>query len=490
MSKTRQRENDPSSARDNRPEESSMGWRELVGKLRQAFSEFLTIPSLIVLGFFALAVLTSWLDTIDGGPLKPLHSLLQRHFFRKAESTGQLLGTIATGMTTVTSITFSLLLLTVQQSASSMTNQVFDQFLRRRLNQWFFGYFVGLTLYALIVLASVDPPYNPVFGASAALLLTFAAMALLVVILYATIDQMRPATILEEIHDRLIRARYRQRAFLRNARSEPILNGEGLVCRDVRAEDDGFLLRVDADAIAQAASERQGRVEVVIRMPVGGFASFHDVMAEVRADRPEDADALVPVVLRAMPQARQRDLDTDPAYGLEQIHTIGWTTASTAKQNLAVALLAIRSLRDILARWSEVEWGQDPSAGAADDPSPLVYDDDVPDQLLDVFESMMIVASESMQHQTLAEIVSAFAILFSRLPDPPRDRIEAILRRMLTTLADHVPSRELERALHEMIDALTAAGRIETARSLRDALNQVESVIGQLSARGKRGLSN
>lgn len=42
---------------------------------------------------------------------------------------------MATGLVTVTSITFSLLLLAVQQTASSLSPVVFDQFVRRRSNQ-------------------------------------------------------------------------------------------------------------------------------------------------------------------------------------------------------------------------------------------------------------------------------------------------------------------------------------------------------------------
>ncbi len=61
---------------------------------------------------------------------------------------------VATSLLTVTSITFSVLTLAVQQTASSLTAVVFDQFLRRTSNQVYFGFFVGLTAFTFIVLGA------------------------------------------------------------------------------------------------------------------------------------------------------------------------------------------------------------------------------------------------------------------------------------------------------------------------------------------------
>lgn len=465
------------------PERAGRGARDFLAKARQAFAEFLTVPSLIVLGYFALAALTTALDGAEGGWLAPAHRFLRGRFFRTARSTGDLLGTIAGGITTVTSITFSLLLLAVQQSAASMTHQVFDQFLRRRLNQAYFGYFVGLALFAMIILATVDPPFNPVFGATAALLLTFVAMFLVILIIYSTIDQMRPVAIIEEIHNRLLDARRRQHDFLRNVRRSSTLDAPGR--REVRAEADGFLTRIDVDAIAGEASRREGRVEVDVPIVVGGFVAFGDAIAEIRAESDGDAEAMEPVVRGAMPLARQRDLDTDPAYGLEQLHVIAWSAISTAKQNPAPGLLTIRALRDILARWSAAA-RQGDGEPARREPAPVVYRDDVPEQLLDVFESLAVAASESMQHQSLAEVLRAFAVTFERLDDAARDRVAEILLRLLSSLGDQVLTRELEASLTAAAEALAVAGHVEVAGAIRGARDGLKGTIGTLQARSTR----
>jgi hypothetical protein len=167
--------------------------------LRRAFAEFLTIPSMVIAGFLVLAAGTYALDHAGSDWLEPLRALLRERIFRDAKGTSDLLATVAGSLITVTSITFSLLLLTVQQSASTLTNQVYDQFLLRRINQIYFGFFVGLSLYTLVILATVAPDYNPVFGATFAFLLTIVALYLIILLLYTTIDQMRPAVIIDAI---------------------------------------------------------------------------------------------------------------------------------------------------------------------------------------------------------------------------------------------------------------------------------------------------
>ncbi|GGD91589.1 hypothetical protein GCM10011515_09090 [Tsuneonella deserti] len=155
----------------------------------------------MIAGFLGLAVLSIWLDHLRvqlGWPsfVPGTH-----------ESFQTLLGTIAASIITVTSITFSLLIVAVQQGAASLTSEVYDQFLRRRANQIYFGFFVGLALYCLIILATVHRTYTPVCGSLVAFVFTVVALYLLILLIYSTIDQMRPVMIVENIRRHTERAR-------------------------------------------------------------------------------------------------------------------------------------------------------------------------------------------------------------------------------------------------------------------------------------------
>ncbi len=241
-----------------------------------------------------------------------------------------------------------------------------DQFLRRKLNQVYFGFFVGLSLYLLLLFSAISPGFNPVVGATLGLIFTIAALYILVVLIYATINQVRPSLITEAIHNHAVKARERQLDLVRRTRrSSQLHSGVGRV---VRAHADGFVTDIRLETLSVAVPTDMG-AEVVLYPSIGTYVAFGDTIAEVRA-RDEGALAqLAGLVCDAVVLERERDIERDPAYGVEQLVNIGWTTGSTSKHNPAAARSVIFRLRDLLARWSS-----DPDAARRDgQTAPVVY---------------------------------------------------------------------------------------------------------------------
>jgi uncharacterized membrane protein len=445
-----------------------------------AFTTFLAVPTLIVAAFVLLAVGTYALDRGGSGWFAPLYAFLRDHLFADAESTTQVLATVGGGMITVTSITFSLLLVALQQSAGSMTHAVFDQFLRRRLNQLYAGWFIGITLYTLVTLATVGPEFNPIWGATLSLLLAISALYVLLLLQYSAIEQMRPASILEAIHDHALRARERQRPLLR--RTIRVARKPGAGDRTVWAPRDGFVTAVDLGVLERALREAPG-AEVELCLPIGGYVAFHDPLARIRTGSPDQATGLEESVQRAVRLERERDLDHDPAYAIEQIETIAWTAISTSKQDPAPGREAARNLRDLLARWTLADEEEDAESTAR---LAVVYVDDVFEQLVSALESLMVVASESMQHQVYAEILQGFAVALERLPVPLARRAAEAVQRSLPGLGDHVLTVELERALSAVAEAMDRSGLVAEATAVRAARDDLAATVGRLSSRGAR----
>ena len=197
--------------------------------VRRAVREFALVPSLVVLGFLVLAIVSvvadeQHLPVLDGVRRATAHVIGDQ-----AATTA--LQAIATGLLTVTSITFSVLLLAAQQTASNLSPVVFDQFVRRRINQVLLGFFVGLCLFSYVVMAA-HTKTPPVVGAAIAVLLTVVAMMLLLVLVYVTIDQMRPANVLRQIHHQTLGARQLQADLRRRTLREP--TGQGRVTATYR----------------------------------------------------------------------------------------------------------------------------------------------------------------------------------------------------------------------------------------------------------------
>ena len=447
--------------------------------MRRSFQEFLRLPVIIITSFLVLSVATYLFDNASIGWLQPARRFMSRHVFGDPESTGQLLGAIAGSLITVASITFSLLLLAVQQAAGSMTHAVIDQFLRRRVNQIFFGFFVGLAINALITLATVDPPFNPVFGATVVLVLAIVAIVMLLFLIYLTIHQMRPAVIIQSIHDLTLAARERQLTLIGTSRSDR--QGNYAVELPITSAENGYLVRIDHEPIISATTDAGGDCETEFINPVGSYIAFGDTIAVVRANERGTAERVGDAISTAIRIDTEQSLEMDPTHGIEQLVAIAWTSISTSKQSPAPGLAVSYALRDILARLAgdgyDVE--RDPT-------SPLVYHDTLLDELFQAFELLAVVSTESMQPQQFAVVAETFTQTYGRIPAAWQTRMETAIMHILPGLGDHVLTVRLDRSLGELANELQQYGRHEVAGAVSEAQCGLRATIGVLNSRATR----
>lgn len=453
------------------------GLIDLRNGIRRAFAEFLTVPTLMVAGFLLLALALYALDRGKLDSLDPVRGFLTKYVFIDAETTSDLLAAIAAGIITVASITISLLLLAVQQGAGSMTSAVFDQFMRRRLNQIYFGFFIGLALYSLVTLATVHESSNAVLGATVGFVLTIVALFLLIVLLYSTINQMRPAVIIAAIHDHTLRARRRQLPLITRTRRVAALAGGPVTT--VKSAQTGFVVRIETDKLTQAQSGWDPGTEIQLRVSVGSFVAFRDTVADIRGRSETSRESLAESVPRAIVLERQRDIAHDPAYGIGQLGRIGWSSISSAKSSPGPGLHVIRSLRDLMSRWAEESVADGPV-----DTLPVVYDDTVHPEVLDAFESLAVASAESMQHQCLAEIVRAIAITLGRLPPDHRAATVALAARILPSISQHVLTADLVTSLRDLKTALAECGYDHVAARIDGLRDKLDRRVQEVELRG------
>lgn len=446
-------------------------FRHFVEAVRRAFVEFLTIPTLVIIGFLGLGALLYYLDQMRierGWPT---------FVFGSNESISTLLGTIAASIITVTSITFSLLLIAVQQSAAALTGQVYDQFLRRRANQVYFGFFIGLALYCLIILATVEAEYTPFYGASVAFLLTVVALYLLILLIYSTIDQMRPVAIIDNIRDHSLAARKTQRKLLSATRDRPRAD-QGSPAR-LSAPESGFVTAIDVARLDELRG-RCGAAEIVLLRCIGDYVSIGEDLLEVRGEAAPD-EKIGKKLLSALRLERRRDLGTDPGFGIEQMANIAWTTVSTSKQNPEPGKLVCRALRDLVAYWYG-DGGEDIERAGPE--CRIVVRDRVPSDLIRALETLIVVASESMQHHVLAETYQALAIAADRLPADRRDELQGVVGRSISALGEHVLTAELDESIATLAEAMDRRGY--DASGLREARDKFAASWNELHSRATR----
>ena len=438
-------------------------------RIRRAVHEFLLLPALVVMAYAALGLLSIALDKNTPQWLSPAQHAIANVVSRKAA--GDLLSGIATSVVTVTSITFSVLLLAVQQTASAMTPAVFDQFLRRRTNQFYLGMFVGLSLYSFLVLASIGPKASPAFGAAIALGLTVISFGVLVVLIYSTVDQMRPASVTQVIHDRALEARVSELGLLRATRRES--RGCGPVRVAVHAEQDGYATGLDVESVVEAMPDAPG-AEVVLAVTLGDHVAFGQQLATVIDDDEASSEHVAEAVRKAVHLDRARDLAVDASFAVEQLGNIAWTALSTAKQNPQTGREAVDRLRDLGARWSL----RDAMALEDDRAAPVVYEDRDLDHLLDTLLACLVVCSESQQVASSAHTIHAIADVLGAAPDGALERFEPALRRSLGVVSVHPMTRPLAAALGSLANCLETRGCGTTAELARQLLRSNSTVPG------------
>ncbi len=450
------------------------GSREAV---RRAFAEFLLLPTVIVLGFLLIAVATDLLDHSGWGWVRRAHDAVGHYVFGKPQGTSSVLAAIAGGVITMTSIIVTVLLVALQQSSTNLTPQVFDQFLRRRQNQVFFGYFVGLAVFTLIVLASIDSPFTPVFGALLTLLATLVALLLMITMLYSVITQMRPVVIISAIHDHVLHARRMQHALLAQTRRRPSRAEPG---DEITTDVGGFVTGIDTAALTAAAHEANGEIELVVS--IGGFVATGDVIAVWRG--PEAREQLLEITRRAVHIERRRDITRDPAYGIEQLQTIGWTAISSAKHNQEAGLLCIRLLRDVLGSWA-ASGDLDEIATAPEHAEvPVVYRDNVAANLFEAFELLGMVTAESQQQQCLAAVLDSFSAVYPRLSPDARVRADDLVLALLAPLSEQASSHTLEQAIARLEDTLHSEHADDVLAALHRTSEALQRRVARLRADG------
>ncbi len=458
------------------PIDGSKAW----SRIRKGFLEFLWVPTAVMLVCVVVAVITIWLDSHGPRWVLPARHMVESHFFRQARSTNDFLSMLTTGLITMTSITFSMLLLALQQSASLLAPQVVYSFLMRRRNQTLMGYFLGATMFVLLVHSSAHEGFNPVLGAALSLLLTAAALYALLILVFTAVNQMRPQTVIGDVRTLTLEARRHQRELLLASYRSPRYFGGTEV--NVRTERHGYVRDVDVGALRKALRSARGKVEVEICIEVGNFAAYGEVLARARAERPDEAKRLAEAARASIALDYQRSVRRDPAFGVEQLHMIGWSSASSAYQNPGISMAVVRNLRDILARWAasyeEVE--------GSDGTLPLVYPDGLVKRVLESLEALAVVATESLQQETFVEVLHAYRLVVSRLPEHLQMRVCASVCRLVTALGDLVLTPQLEDVLEAFARTLAELGHADTADVLMTAKREMASRSGTLGARSTR----
>lgn len=303
-----------------------LSWERLRDETR---TRLWPLPVVALASAVALGIALPRLDAALGDDLSP--AVAAYLFGGGAGAARTVLSAIATSLITVTSLTFSLTVLTLQLASSQYSPRLLRTFTRDRFVHRTLALFLGSFVYALTVLRTVRTPedsrdaFVPQLSVTVAFALTLASALGLVLFLAHLAREIRVETILRNVHDDAggsIDRALQERETLTATELERLIPSSA---RPLLAPSSGFIVGVDPEALLAAALEADA--VVLVDRPVG--------------------DALV----EGTPVARAwsvsgRALAGDPLEGLQErlSHSIYTGFERTSRQDIAFGL---RQLTDV-----------------------------------------------------------------------------------------------------------------------------------------------
>ncbi len=344
--------------------------KTLVAAARDAVRSTLwPIPALAVIVALAVGMLLPLVDRVADDSLSDLWGRLL--FDGDAGAASTVLSSVASSLITVTSLTFSLTVVTLQLASSQFSPRLLRTFTRDLFVQGTLALFLATFTYSLTVLRGVrqggdkGDPVVPRMAVSLSYVLAVASVLALVAFLAHLARQIRVETMLRDVHRDADGA---MRGFLDpldEADDGPPPPAGPADAGLLLAPSSGFLIRIDQDRLLSCAVEANAVIEVdahpgsflVPGVPIGRAWTA----SGGRLD-PDTADRLLPAAAGCLHTGIERTVTQDVGYGLRQLTDVvnkalspginDPTTAVHALGHVSVLLcdLADRRLGDVVLR--------------------------------------------------------------------------------------------------------------------------------------------
>lgn len=306
------------------------------------------LPSILVAcATFAAIALVELGDVYD----LALRERWPRIFGVGAEGSRGLLSAIATGMLTVAGTMFSVTLAVLSLAASQYSPRVLRTFISDRPTQFVLGFFVAAFAYCLIVLRTIrggSEEFVPSLAVLGGIALGFVGVGLLVYFIHHLAVSIEVSTILE-------RLTAGTREAILDLFPDPLGEGadEAAGARGgpegpwtvVPAPGSGYIVSLDNPSLVAAAREL-GRV-VRMESGIGDFVVRGQALVSLQGTEAVEERAAKRLA-RCFSLDRQRTIEQDAAFGMQQISDVALRALSTAMNDQSTAMLCVDRLSELL----------------------------------------------------------------------------------------------------------------------------------------------
>lgn len=305
------------------------------------------VPLIGVLLAIAAGMILPALDQVAGAALVPLRPV----FASSPDDARELLGTISTALVTVTSLTFSLTVVTLQLASGQYSPRLLRTFARDRFVQRTLALFLATFAYSLTVLQNVRNTHvgkledTPQLSVSAAVFLALLSVIGLVFFLAHLVTEIRVETMMHTVWTDSISAAG-QIFQAADAAEEGAPTPQPPDNADlVDASSTGFLVSIDEPSLMAAASKSEA-VVLVNRAPGDWLVSGEPLAYAWSCDPHNPLDSqrleiLAGAVAAAVRTGNERTPVQDVGYGLRQLTDVAVKALSPGINDPTTAVHAL-----------------------------------------------------------------------------------------------------------------------------------------------------
>lgn len=303
--------------------------------------------------FGALAFVLTAIDRQTGGVYT--EAGLPWYFRGGPEGARTILSIIGGGVLTVTSLTFSIIMVAVVQTANAYSPRILTRYLAEPEHQHVLGLLVGTFLYTLLVLWEVrsveDGVHVPSLSITVAIILSLVSVGAFIFFIHYVSHSISVGNvvslIMDETVDTLSNLFPKDVGAPWQGRQEPDMPAdEG---QRLNAESSGYITLIDGARLLKFAEEQDA--VLVLARSIGDYV-FHGVpLARMWAPEPL-SDELASRVRKAFHLGKERELRQDFLYGVRQLTDIALRALSPGINDPSTAEQCIDALVSLLARLS------------------------------------------------------------------------------------------------------------------------------------------
>ena len=429
--------------------------RRLVARLSETFW---LRPALAIIGGIALVGLSIGILSLVGAfDVLPAAS---------AQAISGILSPLASSALTITTVTFSVLIVLFQLAGGSASPRSLPQLMADPALQNALATFLGVFAFAVtasfvLSLGSVDPSVRSVLAAIA-VVAALALVAAFVRFVDHICDFMKLGRMIERTHDAATRplAELFRDTDDEDDATPPDLDPWPDAGEVVHACEIGYVADIDVESLADLAGEYEVRMAVNARL--GDFVSaIHPLVVLHGLPEGEVRDTIVEGVRDAFEIARDRVPGREPRLGLQLLGEIGCRALSPGINDPMTAVVCIDHIADLLARPAREAasaWRRPWAAGGAVRLTPIDFADlldaglpliarsgglflVVIDRLLDALAHLEQIADPANRAAIRALADEVVGHAEQELATDNERHVLASIRRRLTKKSEPIPAR-------------------------------------------------